>query len=444
MLKRIDDIEIPTDDPFANDLLKRDTVAENLATLVENTTTPYVMSISAPWGQGKTTFIKMWKQLLENRGFATVYFDAWSSDYANDPLLSFIGSIETSIRQDDTKAQQALGKVKKTFEKVICASPKIALNWALRGGLHYVTDGDANAKDEIDAAAKIAAELVEQEMAQHQTIRELLDDFGKRLSELGASLSEDGKPLVILIDELDRCRPDYAVELLERIKHMFAVENLMIVLSVDIEKLGEAAAKIIGFSSQHSHGYLRRFIDLDYRLPEPTLATLIDTQIYHCDLPNGYYNPDLGKRLACLARYRNLSTRDCLQVIKRLAATANSFPKHSVGIKTIMPFVLMDAYANHELTQKRLSDKETAKQHIQGIQDWSDAIPKNADYDEYVARRWISRAYCSLLFGLAGYYVKDQDKDEFRQWSLDLRGDMDLSKFRELLIDSLDFSKAFS
>lgn len=55
MLKRIDDIEIPSDNPFANDLLDRRTVAENLATLVENTTTPYVMSISAPWGQGKTT-----------------------------------------------------------------------------------------------------------------------------------------------------------------------------------------------------------------------------------------------------------------------------------------------------------------------------------------------------------------------------------------------------
>ncbi|MEM9420410.1 MAG: P-loop NTPase fold protein, partial [Planctomycetota bacterium] len=290
MLKRIDDIEIPADNPFANDLLDRKTIAENLATLLENTTTPYVMSISAPWGQGKTTFIRMWQQLLENRGFATAYFDAWSTDYANDPLLAFIGSIEASISANDSNATQALNGIKNALKKVIQASPKIALNWARRGGLHYLTDGDSSAKDEIDALSEIGAELVDKEMAQQLSVRKLLDEFSEKLSELGQTLGEDGKPLVILIDELDRCRPDYAIELLERIKHLFAVPNLLIVLSVDIENLGESASQVIGFSTKNATGYLRRFIDIDYRLPLSLASRIIDTKLREADLPEGFYS----------------------------------------------------------------------------------------------------------------------------------------------------------
>lgn len=172
MLKRIDEIEIPIEgDPFANDLLDRRTIANNLTALLENTTTPYVMSVSAPWGQGKTTFIKMWKKLLENKGFGTVYFDAWSSDYADDPLLAFINAIDSAVSNADPPAKAAMDAVKRTFKNVVKASPKIALNWVLRGGLNLITDGDEDAEDEINAVTQIAEKLIEHEMAKFSATR---------------------------------------------------------------------------------------------------------------------------------------------------------------------------------------------------------------------------------------------------------------------------------
>lgn len=443
MLNRIDDIEILADNPFANDLLDRQTIAENLATLVENTTTPYVMSISAPWGQGKTTFIKMWKQLLENRGFPTVYFDAWSSDYANDPLLSFIGSIEASIRQDDTQAQKALEKVKGTFKKVIRASPKIAMNWALRGGLHYVTDGEASAKDEIDAAANIAAELVDQEMAQHLTIRQLLDDFGERLSELGATLSTDGKPLIILIDELDRCRPDYAVELLERIKHLFAVPNLLIVLSVDIEKLGQSASQIIGFQSANADGYLRRFIDLDYRLPEASLEKLFDTHLLNSDLPEGYAWGDLNKWLACLARLRELSARDCLHVVNRFAATAKSFPNYIEGIKRFLPVVALEAYHDYSGMRRTIEDPGSATERLKELMRWRNAVNKEQEYEEWYARDWILTMYAAWFVELIDGIMDENEKDEARRWARGISSHRGLPP-KSILLEMISYSRSFS
>ena len=61
MLTKHTEIEIPPDNPFANDQLERKKIAENLTHLVESTNQPFVISIEAPWGWGKTTFINMWK-----------------------------------------------------------------------------------------------------------------------------------------------------------------------------------------------------------------------------------------------------------------------------------------------------------------------------------------------------------------------------------------------
>ena len=79
---------------------------------------------------------------------------------------------------------------------------------------------------------------------------------------------ELGKPLVIMIDELDRCRPSYAIELLEVAKHLFAVDNVVFVLAVNRAELVHSVKALYG-SGFDAEGYLRRFFDLDFQLPEP-------------------------------------------------------------------------------------------------------------------------------------------------------------------------------
>ena len=94
---------------------------------------------------------------------------------------------------------------------------------------------------------------------------ELLENFIKNLKNYADGLKKEG-PLIIVIDELDRCRPLYAIELLEAAKHLFSVDNVIFVLAVNRRELGHSIKAIYGneFNSQE---YLRRFIDVNIPLP---------------------------------------------------------------------------------------------------------------------------------------------------------------------------------
>jgi hypothetical protein len=81
--------------------------------------------------------------------------------------------------------------------------------------------------------------------------------------------NSNGKPLIFIIDELDRCRPDYAVSILEQIKHFFSVPNIVFVLSIDKQQLGNAIKGVYGSENINAEEYLRRFIDIEYSIPEP-------------------------------------------------------------------------------------------------------------------------------------------------------------------------------
>jgi hypothetical protein len=61
------ELEIPLADPFKNDLLGRKESAVSLTELICSTDEPLVLSINASWGEGKTTFLNMWRQILTNK-----------------------------------------------------------------------------------------------------------------------------------------------------------------------------------------------------------------------------------------------------------------------------------------------------------------------------------------------------------------------------------------
>ena len=102
----------------------------------------------------------------------------------------------------------------------------------------------------------------------------LLQDMAGTLSEAHVN-----RPLIVVIDELDRCRPSYAVELLEVAKHLFSVENIVFVLAVNRSELGHSIKALYG-DGFDAEGYLRRFFDVDFQLPEPErdafIAAMLD------------------------------------------------------------------------------------------------------------------------------------------------------------------------
>ncbi len=86
------------------------------------------------------------------------------------------------------------------------------------------------------------------------------------------------RPLIVMIDELDRCRPSYAIELLEVAKHLFSVDHIVFVLAVNRSELAHSIRALYG-SDFDAEGYLRRFFDVDFRLPEPDRKSFIDAMM---------------------------------------------------------------------------------------------------------------------------------------------------------------------
>ena len=82
----------------------------------------------------------------------------------------------------------------------------------------------------------------------------------------------------MVIDELDRCRPSYAVELLEVVKHLFGVDRIVFVLAINRSELAHSVRALYG-SGFDADNYLRRFFDVDFQLPEPGRRAFINSMI---------------------------------------------------------------------------------------------------------------------------------------------------------------------
>jgi hypothetical protein len=123
-----------------------------------------------------------------------------------------------------------------------------------------------------------------------RNLNRVLFEFKQALSRLAECYcgNDDKKPLVIFIDELDRCRPNFAIEVLEKAKHLFNVDNIIFVLATDKTQLGHSIRAVYG-QGLDINGYLRRFIDFDYLLPSPVRSDYIDSLLEDLEIDK-YFN----------------------------------------------------------------------------------------------------------------------------------------------------------
>jgi len=95
--------------PFADDVFGRETLAENLTRLLKATDDGLVITVEGKWGEGKTTFLKMWESLLDSEpGFIPIYYNAFNNDFANDPFVSISATIYAGLK--DRVAKRRTGR----------------------------------------------------------------------------------------------------------------------------------------------------------------------------------------------------------------------------------------------------------------------------------------------------------------------------------------------
>ena len=269
------EIEIPEDDPFKNDLLGRRKSVEVLTNLAGSIKGPCVLTVDGGWGTGKTTFLRIWSQYLRNDDFPVVEFNAWETDFAGEPFVALSTELTEGLEKYVDSGDQALQRYiacgKHLAKTVILRSLPTLVRLTTLGALPPVIE------KQLDEAI---ASYESDQSSGYQQERAAVKEFRDALKEVvqASSSPPTARPLVVVIDELDRCRPSYAVELLEAAKHIFAVSGILFVLGVNRSELAHSIKAVYG-GEFDAHGYLRRFVDLDFRLPNPERTQFIDATL---------------------------------------------------------------------------------------------------------------------------------------------------------------------
>jgi len=258
-------VDTTTEDPFRDDVLGRRPIAENLTKLVSTfVEQPFVMGINGTWGSGKTKFLEMWGGYLRQQGFRTLYFNAWENDHADDPFAAVLSEFRKLV---DLAGEGKKTSPKKLWDKVAAKSVPI-LQRAAAGLVKNLTLGildlqSADAEAFISGLAEESAKHALEKCADNQRS---IEAFRSELQSFVKSDSGNEKPVVYFVDELDRCRPTFAIAVLERIKHLLNVPGVVFVFAWDRQQLDSTVRAVYGDQAD-TGGYLIRFVDLEFSLP---------------------------------------------------------------------------------------------------------------------------------------------------------------------------------
>ena len=252
---------------YQKDIIQRNNDIFHFIKILNSVKNNYTIALDGNWGSGKTFFVKQVKMVLdayneENtdkkeiidickkhydlKNFNLqpqfcVYYDAWKNDYDEDPMLSLVYSILKSTKSDFKG------------EKIDFITMAASIMEAFSG------------KNWSQVIQNLRGQSPLDELKKRKDLNESIGEF------LSSLLEKKGNRLIIFIDELDRCKPDYAVRLLERIKHYFTQENITFVFSINMEQLQHTIKKYYG-NDFDVFRYLDRFFDLKITLPAPNLA----------------------------------------------------------------------------------------------------------------------------------------------------------------------------
>ena len=280
--------------PFENDVLGREPHVRSFCAVLAGVRPPAVFSVDAGWGQGKTAFLKMCTALLRSdafasRGIAVAEFNAWTQNYHNDPLKDIVSAVTSQIT--DTADERS----KKNARLLREAAVRVASGGLLR--------------DEV--------------FADENPARRDVKKFRTALAEHAAGC---GGRLVVFVDELDRCQPDYAMGVLERTRHLFDVVGVLVVLAVNPEALNLATATMLG--PDMAERYLRRLIDQRVRLPACEETETVKFVDHACEqaglLERWTANRYTLLMLHSVTRLPGTTLRDIEQTVHRVALVTAS------------------------------------------------------------------------------------------------------------------------
>ena len=235
----------------------------------------YTISLNAEFGNGKTTFLEMFKNFIQDEKsekYNVLFINAWESDFYKEPVIAILSAFvdwveeEWKNKNQDTKQKKIQKEIIDSIKGVIGVLGNLA-----KQGVKITTGVDLK---EIPKAYKTGKNLFTQKKVISKG-DDIFNDFKIRIESikeiknvLSKYLESNNKKLLIIVDELDRTRPDYAIHFLEDMKHFFDIENVIFLVAVNRKQM-EATVKCLYGEKLDFEGYYRKFFKQEIDLPDP-------------------------------------------------------------------------------------------------------------------------------------------------------------------------------
>lgn len=337
----------------------------------------YVLAVDAPYGEGKSYFLRRFA-LHMALSHPVAFVDAWVDDLEDEPLVALAATLERAFVDypDDS------GELKKRIDRVIYKTgqvAKIAGTGLIKRGIGLLitptavdavgavigevsdstSEGIGKGIDDIldDASGEIkktATVSMHKRIEKFNEGRAAVEEMKQSLRDLVHYLTENRTyppPIVIVIDELDRCRPTYAVKLLEEVKHLFDVNGLAFVLGMHGQALSHSVSAAYG-TGFDGKSYLGRFLNRRYTLRDASVYALLSSLISARNLSiqrlKGWsvvvddqnVNKDVIYLISLLMKSSGLNARDVFGVVDSLEVCLALTDHEPLFVPYLIPLIL--------------------------------------------------------------------------------------------------------
>ena len=420
--------QVNPSNPWEDDLIGRDEIAQRLTQVVQTAHEPLSLSIHGPWGTGKTFLLLRWQRELQNKGFRAIYFNAWEDDFQKDPLLSILGQLQQQFKEP--LFQEVIQAVRRAAGPLLQESIGITLQNSGVPGIQLLLNTLKFRK------ARPRVDLISEYEERNRTRTEL----SKALRDLAEKVHDTTqKPLVFIIDELDRCRPKYAVEFLERVKHLMETPGTAFVFGIDREQLCQTIRAVQGDIDAST--YLQRFFELEFNLPEIDRSKFCWVKLDEMGISQfftGNYDGEnrahwhgeyssLQGYLPAFCKDAGLSLREiehCVRMIALAITTMDQKTPQDIGYLEILPILKIK---NQELYRELVQGKTRTIKVIKYLEDLMNL--SNEGEGESVEQKWVD---IELLLIVANVQADGEAVEQ-----MNLAGEGKIPTHPELLSDRL-------
>lgn len=377
-----------------SDIFQREKIAETMCKYIVETPADVISPVvlDGAWGCGKTTHAKRMRECFRRvygDRVKCIYWNAAASDFASEPLPMFVAALYDYI---PSEKRDEFGKQ--------------AFTLCYGGILSVLRQFFANTlrfdfKEVIEDAKACAHSLDTRSMIEHQ-FEDFLKTAGNERMRIDAARAiiqlakAETQTLIVIIDELDRCRPDFALKMIECIKHLFDSAECKFVLVMNKMSMCSAITHLYGLDGEEAEIYLSKYIKTDFQLPR----NIISGPLRHSELCTCHYFYDLLKKddeycwknnellnqfVSFIIDEKGLQLREIEKLVKSIRFVQSTIPDrlrydYEKGNNFVVCLICFLAYLisfEHGLAMKMLSKESNANDIISAIGGETDAVRRN-------------------------------------------------------------------